>query len=108
MKTAIITGGARGIGKAISIALAKNGYNVVINYNTSEKQALELQEYIEKSNGIAEIFKADLTKREEVKRLIQFHIFCYHLEEQVLIWCSLQIQMVGQEPCLEMGQSSHI
>ena len=43
-----------------------------------------------------------------VKRLIQFHIFCYHLEEQVLIWCSLQIQMVGQEPCLEMGQSSHI
>ena len=43
-----------------------------------------------------------------VKRLIQFHIFCYHSEEQVLIWCSLQIQMVGQEPCLEMGQSSHI
>lgn len=42
------------------------------------------------------------------KRLIQFHIFCYHLEEQVLIWCSLQIQMVGQELCLEMGQSSHI
>ena len=74
MKTAIITGGARGIGKAISIALAKNGYNVVINYNTSEKQALELQEYIEKSNRIAEIFKADLTKREEVKRLIQFTI----------------------------------
>lgn len=74
MKTAIITGGARGIGKAISIALAKNGYNVVINYNTSEKQALELQEYIEKSNGIAEIFKADLTKRGEVKRLIQFTI----------------------------------
>ena len=74
MKTAIITGGARGIGKAISIALAKNGYNVVINYNTSEKQALELQEYIEKSNGIAEIFKADLTKKEEVKRLIQFTI----------------------------------
>ena len=46
MKTAIITGGARGIGKDISIALAKKGYNVVINYNTSEKQALELKEYI--------------------------------------------------------------
>ena len=74
MKTAIITGGAQGIGRAISIVLAKNGYNVVINYNNSEKEALELKGYIEKNNGIAEVFKADLTKREEAKKLIQFTI----------------------------------
>ena len=74
MKTAIITGGAQGIGRAISIVLAKNGYNVVINYNNSEKEALELKKYIENNNGIAEVFKADLTKREEAKKLIQFTI----------------------------------
>ena len=74
MKTAIITGGAQGIGRAISIVLAKNGYNVVINYNNSEKEALELKKYIENNNGIAEVFKADLTKREESKKLIQFTI----------------------------------
>ena len=74
MKTAIITGGAQGIGRAISIALAKKGYNVVINYNTSEKQALELKEYIKNNNGTAEIFKADLSKREESKDLIKFTI----------------------------------
>ena len=74
MKTAIITGGAQGIGKAISCTLAKKGYNVVINYNTSEKEALELKKYIENNNGIAEVFKADLTKREEAKKLIQFTI----------------------------------
>ena len=74
MKTAIITGGAQGIGRAISIVLAKNGYNVVINYNNSEKGALELKKYIENNNGIAEVFKADLTKREESKKLVQFTI----------------------------------
>lgn len=74
MKTAIITGGAQGIGKAISCILAKKGYNVVINYNTSEKEALELKKYIENNNGIAEVFKADLTKREDAKKLIQFTI----------------------------------
>ena len=74
MKTAIITGGAQGIGRAISIVLAKKGYNVVINYNNSEKEALELKKYIENNNGIAEVFKADLTKREEAKKLIQFTI----------------------------------
>ena len=74
MKTAIITGGAQGIGRAISIVLAKNGYNVVINYNNSEKEALELKKYIENNNGIAEVFKADLTKREEAKNLIEFTI----------------------------------
>lgn len=74
MKTAIITGGAQGIGRAISITLAKKGYNVVINYNTSEKQALELKECIEKDNGRAEVFKANLSKREEAKSLIKFVI----------------------------------
>ena len=39
MKTVLITGGSRGIGKCIAENLAKDGFNVVLNYNKSEKQA---------------------------------------------------------------------
>ena len=43
MKTVLITGGARGIGKAISEKFAQNGYNVVINYSTSEEPAYSVK-----------------------------------------------------------------
>ncbi len=41
-KTVLITGGARGIGKAMSKAFAKEGYNVLVNFNKSENEAKEL------------------------------------------------------------------
>ena len=41
-RTALITGGARGIGRQIALDLGAAGYNVVVNYNKSEKQAMEL------------------------------------------------------------------
>jgi len=43
-KVALVTGGAKGIGREIVLELANAGYCVVINYNTSEKQALELKQ----------------------------------------------------------------
>ena len=43
-KIALVTGGAKGIGRAIVKELASNGYDVVINYLTSEKEAKELAE----------------------------------------------------------------
>lgn len=74
MKTVLITGGSRGIGKCIAENLAKEGYNIVLNYNKSEKQAKEIQkELMEKQINI-EIYKADVSKREEVKKLIDFAI----------------------------------
>ncbi len=45
-KVVLVTGSSRGIGRATIIEFAKQGYNVVINYNTSEKEAMELKEYI--------------------------------------------------------------
>ena len=42
-KTALITGAAKGIGKAVALAFAKEGYNIVINYNGSKEAALNTQ-----------------------------------------------------------------
>ena len=47
MKTAVITGAAKGIGSAIAVAFAKAGYKVVINYNTSEEKVKTLEKQIE-------------------------------------------------------------
>lgn len=72
MKTVLITGGSRGIGKCIVENLAKEGYNVVLNYNKSEKQAKEIQKNLEAQGIRIEIYKADVSKREEVKKMIKF------------------------------------
>ena len=48
MKTVLVTGGSRGIGKCIAENLAREGYNVVLNYNKSKKQAEEIKQNLEK------------------------------------------------------------
>ena len=73
-KTIIVTGGSRGIGAAIVHMLAKEGYNVVLNYNKSEEIAKKIQEESTKKGYNVEIFKADVSKREEVKKLVEFTI----------------------------------
>ena len=78
MKTVIVTGGSRGIGAAIVEELASNNYNIVLNYNNSEQSAKQIQNEL-KENGInIEIFKADVSKRDEVKELIDFTIKKYN------------------------------
>lgn len=69
MKTVLITGGARGIGKAIALAFAKNGYNVGINYNTSYEKAMQLKNDLLSLGVDAEMFKADVSNKEEAQKL---------------------------------------
>lgn len=73
-KTVIVTGGSRGIGAAIVSLLAKEGYNIVLNYNKSEEIAEKMKEQFTEKGYNVEIFKADVSKREQVKDLIQFTI----------------------------------
>lgn len=73
-KVAIITGASRGIGREIAKTLARKGIKVVANFNKSEDAAIELKEELKKENINIEIFKADVSKREEVKKLVQFTI----------------------------------
>lgn len=71
MKTVLITGASRGIGREIALEFAKEGYNVVINYNKSEKQAFDVSRQVEKLGGKALVVNADLSKTEEAKKLVE-------------------------------------
>ena len=73
-KVVLVTGGSKGIGKDIVINFAKSGYNVILNYNKSKEEAKKIQNDLLKEGISIEIFKADITKREEVHSLINFCI----------------------------------
>lgn len=76
-RVAIVTGGARGIGKAIVETLAKKGIRVIANYNKSEEKAKILKQELEKENIKIDIFQADVSKKVECKKLIQYAINQY-------------------------------
>ena len=73
-KTVIITGAAKGIGRAIAKDFAYSGYNVCINYNTSEEQAKELCQELAKDGCNIIIYKADVTNRQEVDKMVDYVI----------------------------------
>ena len=66
---ALVTGASRGIGRAIALELAHNGYDVAINYNRSKESAESLCEEIKSLGVNAEIFQADVSIQEEAARL---------------------------------------
>lgn len=66
---ALVTGASRGIGRAIALELAHNGYDIAINYNRSESDAISLCEEIKSLGVNAKIFQADVSVQEEAARL---------------------------------------
>ena len=67
----LVTGSSRGIGKAIILEYAKNGYDVIINYNNSEKEALELKNYVETNYNVkALVVKCDISRESEIDSMI--------------------------------------
>lgn len=68
---ALVTGSSKGIGKICIIELAKEGYDVVINYNTSKSNALELEKYIKDNFNVKVLtIKCDVSDEDEVKNMI--------------------------------------
>lgn len=70
MKTVLITGASRGIGREIAIRFASEGYNIVLNYNTSESKAKTIAKYIKDMGVKCLLVKADVSVEEEVNNMI--------------------------------------
>lgn len=69
-RVALVTGGARDIGRGICLKLAKGGASVVVNYYASKEAAEETVRLIEGAGGRGIAVKADVTRREDVERLV--------------------------------------
>ena len=73
-KVVVVTGGSRGIGAQIVKTLANENYKVILNYNNSKEQAEKIQQELLEQGKEIEIIKADVSKKEEAEKLIQFAI----------------------------------
>ena len=68
MKFALVTGGSRGIGRAISLKLADMGYNLIINYKSNVDEANKTMELVKEKGVMAELLQFDLSDREDIKQ----------------------------------------
>lgn len=77
-KVILITGASRGIGRALAYGLAQDDSNIIIaNYNKSEDKANELKDELVLNGKNIEIYKADVSKRNEVEDMVSFVINKY-------------------------------
>ena len=70
-KTALVTGASRGIGRAIALALAKEGYAVAVNYAGSREAAEAVRDEITAAGGQAFILQGDVSSAEDVDRIFK-------------------------------------
>lgn len=70
MPSALVTGSAKGIGKAIALALAEDGFDVAIHYRSSEKEARKVRESAVTHGGKCVLLQADVTRPLEAQRLV--------------------------------------
>ncbi|OGO65566.1 MAG: hypothetical protein A2Z45_10415 [Chloroflexi bacterium RBG_19FT_COMBO_55_16] len=69
-KTVLITGGAMRVGRALTLAVARNGADVIIHYNHSQEQAKELQVEIQATGRTAHLLQADLSNPRRAAQLV--------------------------------------
>lgn len=71
MKYALVTGGSRGIGKAICLKFAAMGYPVIINYVSNDEAAISVKTEIEEAGGIAELLKFDVADSGQIESALE-------------------------------------
>ncbi|MBR5158873.1 MAG: 3-oxoacyl-ACP reductase FabG [Bacteroidaceae bacterium] len=70
MRYALVTGGSRGLGRAVCLKLAAQGYPVLINYKSNEEAALETKRLVEEAGGQAELMPFDVSVQAEVEAAV--------------------------------------
>jgi NAD(P)-dependent dehydrogenase (short-subunit alcohol dehydrogenase family) len=101
-KLALVTGGAKRLGKAFALALARMGYSIALHYNTSEEDAHQTQREIENLGVNAYLLQADLSQPEEISKLFSEFKFILHNSSFILV-NSAAIMPVGNPRDLSLG-----
>jgi 3-oxoacyl-[acyl-carrier protein] reductase len=71
MKYALVTGGSRGIGRAVSVQLAAQGYHVIINYKSNQEEAQKTLDVITENGGEGQLMPFDVANVEEVNSALE-------------------------------------
>lgn len=69
-KFALVTGGSRGIGRAVSVKLAEQGYHILINYKSNHTEAQKTAELVAEKGSTSELLQFDVSKKEEVDNVL--------------------------------------
>jgi 3-oxoacyl-[acyl-carrier protein] reductase len=99
-KTAIVTGGSRDIGRAVSEKLAAEGANVVVNYCNNAADGQATLDAIKAAGGNAILIKADVTKEADVERLVAETLSAFGGKIDILV--NVTGGMVARKPLAEM------
>src|SRR3954452_17401237 len=100
-KTALVTGSARGIGRAIAERYAALGANIVINFSTGEAQARETVAAIEQAGGVVLAVQANLARAADVDRLFDATLERFGSLDVVVV--NAGVELIAQ-PLLEASE----
>ncbi|MFH1155322.1 MAG: SDR family NAD(P)-dependent oxidoreductase, partial [Pseudomonadota bacterium] len=70
-KTAVVTGASRGIGRAIAVELASQGYFIVINYRSDQTGAAQTLELVQQAGSLGSVMQFDVADREQAKTAVE-------------------------------------
>jgi 3-oxoacyl-[acyl-carrier protein] reductase len=101
-KVAIVTGGARDLGRAISVKLAAEGAKVCVNYFDNEQDAKDTLDIISKAGGEAIMVQGDMTKAADVQRLVDETVKAFG--EQIDILVNVVGGIVGRKTITEQDE----
>lgn len=102
-KVAIVTGGSRDIGRAVSVKLAIEGAKVVVNYFHNKEEADETLRLINQAGGTAIAVQGDMTKAEDVARLVKTAVDTYGSHIDILV--NIAGGIIGRKKITEQDEA---